>query len=205
MKLFEGDFIQWEQPYKERSFIMTNLEMVEKIREKANVSYEEARNALEACNYDLLDAMVYLEKLGKIKSKDAGYSYTESTYDGGDAMYRDVEMTASGGRTEKKKKGAFIMDELKKLFDKSLKNSFRISKDDRVIVSVPVLVMVILVIGAFWVTVPLLIVGLVFRFRYSFEGQDLGNDTINGTMDKAADYVDDLVEKYKERKNNDEQ
>ena len=184
---------------------MTNLEMVEKIREKANVSYEEARNALEACNYDLLDAMVYLEKLGKIKPKDAGYSYTESTYDGGDAMYRDVEMTASGGRTEKKKKGAFIMDELKKLFDKSLKNSFRISKDDRVIVSVPVLVMVILVIGAFWVTVPLLIVGLVFRFRYSFEGQDLGNDTINGTMDKAADYVDDLVEKYKERKNNDEQ
>ena len=73
------------------------------------------------------------------------------------------------------------------------------------IVSVPVLVMVILVIGAFWVTVPLLIVGLVFRFRYSFEGQDLGNDTINVTMDKAADYVDDLVEKYKERKNNDEQ
>ena len=183
---------------------MTNLEMVEKIRDKANVSYEEARNALEACNYDLLDAMVYLEKLGKIKTGNTGYSYTETTYEDGDATYRDVEMTASGGRTGKKKKGAFFMDELKKLLDKSLKNSFRISKDDRMIVSVPVLVLVILVICAFWVTIPLLVVGLVFHFRYSFEGQELGTDTINSTMDKAADYVDDLVEKYKDRKNNNE-
>ena len=38
-------------------FIMERLEKVEKIREKTGVSYEEAKNALEACEYDVLDAL----------------------------------------------------------------------------------------------------------------------------------------------------
>ena len=49
---------------------MDQLEKVEKIREKTGVSYEDAKSALEACNYDLLDAIVYLEKLGKIKAPE---------------------------------------------------------------------------------------------------------------------------------------
>ena len=44
---------------------MEQLEKVEKLRERANVTYEEAKEALEASNWDLLDAMVYLEKNGK--------------------------------------------------------------------------------------------------------------------------------------------
>ena len=47
---------------------MEQLEKVEKLRERANVSYEEAKEALEASDWDLLDAMVYLEKKGKVKS-----------------------------------------------------------------------------------------------------------------------------------------
>ena len=41
---------------------MTRLEMVEKIREKTGVTYEEAREALEKANWDMLDAIVSLEK-----------------------------------------------------------------------------------------------------------------------------------------------
>lgn len=40
---------------------MEQLEKVEKLRARANVTYEEAKEALEASNWDLLDAMVYLE------------------------------------------------------------------------------------------------------------------------------------------------
>ena len=46
---------------------MEQLEKVEKLRERADVSYEEAKEALEACDWDLLDAMVWLEKRGKVK------------------------------------------------------------------------------------------------------------------------------------------
>ena len=45
---------------------MDNLEKVEKLREKTGVSYEEAKAALEATNYDVLDAIIYLEKNGKV-------------------------------------------------------------------------------------------------------------------------------------------
>ena len=46
---------------------MNQLERVEKIREKTGVTYEEAKEALEAAGGDVLDAIVYLENQGKIK------------------------------------------------------------------------------------------------------------------------------------------
>ena len=49
---------------------MDNFEKVEKLREKAGVSYEEAKAALEQCNYDLLDAMISLEKQGKVQNRE---------------------------------------------------------------------------------------------------------------------------------------
>ena len=44
---------------------MDNFEKVEKLRERASVSYEEAKAALEESGWDILDAMVLLEKQGK--------------------------------------------------------------------------------------------------------------------------------------------
>ena len=46
---------------------MEMMEKVERLREKANVSYEEAKDALEQANGDLLDAIVLLERQGKVK------------------------------------------------------------------------------------------------------------------------------------------
>ena len=39
---------------------MEDWKKVEELRVKANVSYEDARQAMEACNFDMLDAMSYL-------------------------------------------------------------------------------------------------------------------------------------------------
>ena len=47
---------------------MEMIEKVERLREKANVSYEEAKEALEQSGGDLLDAIVLLERQGKSKS-----------------------------------------------------------------------------------------------------------------------------------------
>lgn len=46
---------------------MTHYEMVEKLREKADVTYEEAKSALELTDWDLLDAMLLLERRGQTK------------------------------------------------------------------------------------------------------------------------------------------
>ena len=48
---------------------MATIEQVEKLLQYADVSYEEARDALDICNGSLLDAIVFLERQGKVPSK----------------------------------------------------------------------------------------------------------------------------------------
>ena len=46
---------------------MDNLKKVEKLMERADVSYEEAKAVLEECGWDVLEAVVKLESQGKLK------------------------------------------------------------------------------------------------------------------------------------------
>ena len=48
---------------------MEDLKLVEKLKDKANISYEEAKEILEANNWDILDAIIYLEENQK-KNKE---------------------------------------------------------------------------------------------------------------------------------------
>jgi hypothetical protein len=45
----------------------TNLELVDLLRSRANVSYEDAKAALEACDYDIVEALIQLEKKDQLK------------------------------------------------------------------------------------------------------------------------------------------
>jgi len=45
----------------------SNLELIDLLRERANVSYEDAKAALEACDYDVVEALIKLEKNDRIK------------------------------------------------------------------------------------------------------------------------------------------
>jgi len=45
---------------------MASIEMVEKLRERTGVTYEEAREALDMSQDDMLDALIWLEKNGKV-------------------------------------------------------------------------------------------------------------------------------------------
>ena len=77
--------------------VMDKLEKVEKLREKTGVTYEDAKAALEACDYDMLDAIIYLEKLDKIKKPDvdkytteSSETYTTSEFDKAQEDYRRI-------------------------------------------------------------------------------------------------------------------
>ena len=49
---------------------MDNIEMIEKLREKADVTYDEAKEILESLNWNMLDALIALEKEGKLKKTE---------------------------------------------------------------------------------------------------------------------------------------
>ena len=55
--------IRWQSATsKRRELVMEILEKVELVRERTHVSYERAREALEACDYDVLEAIIAIER-----------------------------------------------------------------------------------------------------------------------------------------------
>ncbi|QGU96198.1 DUF4342 domain-containing protein [Clostridium bovifaecis] len=61
----------------------TKLEQVDLLRERTGVSYNEAKEALEKCDYDLVEAIVYLEKAHNLKTtkKISCNNFTEKCKD----------------------------------------------------------------------------------------------------------------------------
>lgn len=177
--------------------MMDHMEMVEKLRRHANVSYEEAKAALEAANWDMLDAMIELEKRGKVR---AGAAYDTGSGNQG-AQYEAVHATASAKREHTGWKN--FCSGVKSLFTKSCKNSFRVSHNGNEVISVPVLVMILLLIPCFWVVLPVLVVGLFFNCRYSFVGPDFKDDTVNRAMGKATDAAENIKESFTSAANGD--
>ena len=58
-----------------------NIKLIEKLKDKANISYEDAKEALENSDWDILDAVIYLEKKGKVKRPSISAFYTNDSKD----------------------------------------------------------------------------------------------------------------------------
>ena len=67
---------------------MDHYEMVENLRTKANVTYEEAKAALEASDWNMLDALVLLEGEGKVSG---GAEYTAQEKKAGAKLAVELE------------------------------------------------------------------------------------------------------------------
>ena len=162
---------------------MTHYEMAEKLAEKMNVTLEEAKTALEACDWEMLDAALMLEKAHGAAGNGA-YS-----------TRREPEEEPSE-RAKARRYGAMkgLGEFVRSAFNLGNRNRFEVRRGDEVVLEMPVLVLAVLLLFAFWVCVPLLVIGLFAGFRYSFSGQELGRESVNQAMDKAAE----MAEKVKE-------
>jgi len=171
---------------------MVTLEQVEKLRERADVSFEEARDALEQAGGDLLDALILLERQGKTAPPPSG-----GYYSGKENAEADPEQgPCDSGTTRQHTTFGDVMNEigatLAKIFNAGSANYIDAYKDEKVILSCPVIVFVLLLIVAFWVTIPLVFIGLICGWRYKLRGPNLGSDTINDAIKNAENVVEDI-------------
>lgn len=175
---------------------MDNFEKVEKLRERADVSYEEAKEALESSNWDILDAMIYLEKNGKVNGPEESSYRTQA-----ENIKIDIEDKEPKGGV----KSAFkrFGDWCVKWITKGNNNSFCVERHDKEVLRMPITLLVILILcsasTAFWV----LLICLFFNFRYRFDGPDIRvvDVDINQTMDKAAETVENIKNEFSGAKN----
>jgi hypothetical protein len=91
--------LQFDHIKKQEVLDMVTIEQVTKLREYADISFEEAKAALEETNGDILEAIVNLEKKGKINAPKGGGNY--STASEGDKTQQDAAGTGAKQQPEK--------------------------------------------------------------------------------------------------------
>lgn len=144
---------------------MITLEQIDELRKRANVSFEDAREALEKCNGDLVEALVYLEKNGKIKSTN-----------------------------ESGEKGS-LWEKFKAIVDKGNNTRFIIRKKDKTIVNLSVTVALIFAVLTFYISVIGLLAALIAGYRFKFLKQNGEDMKVNETLDKMHDNIDSMKKK----------
>ena len=165
---------------------MTNLEMVELLRDKAGISYEEAKEVLEQSNWDPLEAVLLLEKQGRTPPGGKRYST------------KDVHEEPRPRAREEHRGAKYAVNQLGQIIGKLVRtgnaNQFVIARSDRELLSLPVTAFAVILLFTFWFSLVALAVGLFCGLRYSFRGPNLGKQSINDAMDRAADMAESVRE-----------
>ena len=184
------------------------VEMVERLREKAPVSYAQAKEALEYSEGNLLDALIYLEEKGAIpQAEGTRWSGREEKESQPTAAELVVQETPEPGKKKKhrsplgvvvvwpkgeKRRGRSLRELLSRLYRVLVDNELEVWRRDEPVTSLPLLILLILFVFAFYVTIPLLLIGLFFGFRYRFSGPELERDSINDVMENVASTAADM-------------
>ncbi|MEG1239820.1 MAG: ubiquitin [Oscillospiraceae bacterium] len=174
------------------------LEQVEKLRSVADVTYEEAKTALEETGGDLLSAVIRLEQAGKTRTTSGGFYSTKAGAGDPQAPTAQPLPAVKVKVKHKTKDGQTASDIFREIFDAawnvlrhSTINQLEIWRHGTLMVSVPVLLVVVLLLF-FWVSLPAAILGLFCGCRYRFSGPDLGRESVNEVMDTVADKAEEF-------------
>jgi hypothetical protein len=160
---------------------MITIEQVEKLRKYTGVTYAQAKEALESTDGDILEAVILLEKQQKIQPQSTTETKAEEKSKGDDVSgkkTKDSEVNETF-----KDLGRFLKD----LLHKGNTNHFDVIKDKKVVMMVPMTLFVLLILFAFWVMLPLLVIGLFFGYGYRFSGSDLEKTQVNEAVEKVSD------------------
>ncbi len=87
---------------------MENIEKIDAVRERMDVSYEEAKQALEATNWDVIEAIIKIEQ---------------------DEKSRKEEVFVRGSE---------LVEKVKEIVRKGNINRLKVKQDDKILVEIPV-------------------------------------------------------------------
>lgn len=175
---------------------MDKFELINKLMDKANISYEEARDILEQFNWDLLEAVVFLENRGDIckPSMDSNYKTREH--------FEDENTNKSS-----KNQDEGVMEFLLRWIEIGNINNLIVKKNKKLIFKLPLTVIVLLAVFIFWVVIPAFIIGLFFDVTYSLEGPSIKSEKVNDIFNKMSYGVNkfkkDIKKGYENDKNSD--
>ena len=90
---------------------------------------------------------------------------------------------------------AKFIDWCANVLKKTWEIKFKIRKNDEEKFSMPLLLLIVLMF-AFWITIPLLIIGMFCGYKYRFEGMETVSVNLNDLSDRASLEIEALKRKY---------
>ena len=173
---------------------MERDEMIKKLMEKDHVTYEEAQEVLERCNWDLLDSIIYLERSGKVENNDTTtiIEVKEEDQKKGDNNKKNNESYGGIGEVIGR-----IFKGLGKVIAKGNKNYFEIKKEKEKPIRISLTISILLLVFFMPPTVLLLIIGLFCGYKYSIGGLNMKCDGVNDVFEKVSESADTIKKDFK--------
>ena len=162
-----------------------NFELVEKLVNTFGVSYEKAKEALEASNWDAVDAAIYLEKDKNGASQEQPQENVNRNPKGSFNIPVD-EMKEAGSNF------------FKSCWDFLSLNTFVVKKNSgEVFLDIPIWLAALLLCAFFWPVVLIMVLVFIMGYRFSFSGPQMGKKNVKNTMDQVENAAEEFVEKVK--------
>ncbi|WP_455819734.1 DUF4342 domain-containing protein [Clostridium butyricum] len=173
---------------------MEKNEMVEILISKVNVSREEAQEALEKYDWDLLQAIIYLENQGKVENNEENKLVKVKV---------ESQEESKNEKTEEKHVGigelvGRIFKFIGKVIKKGNENYFEIRKENEKTIKIPITVSILLLIFLSVPTVALLIIGLFCGYKYSISSPNFKSEAVNEVFEKVSKSADNIKKDFKE-------
>ena len=176
---------------------MERNEMIEILMGKVNVSKEEATEALENCDWDLLDAIIYLEIKGKVENNETTTIIEVQSED-------QKEEKKKGNKNHDEKCGGIgeivgrVFRFIGKVLKKGNENYFEIRKENEKTIRISLTISVLLLIFLFIPSAILLVVGLFCGYKDSVVGPHINYEGVNDIFEKVSESADTIKKDFKE-------
>ena len=184
---------------------MDRFELVEKLVKSTGVGYEDAKAALEACGWDLLDAAVWLEKNGKIENKSNHFTTNpeqqqeQQKQQEEERMKEERRKTSTGSTAGSSSSGNRIFHTiLTKARQIIMDNELVICKNSgEIFLEIPIWLAIVLLIVAFWPFLIVLVLVFILGFRFRLHGPDLGSEKVNRILSRAENAAGEFIDRMK--------
>ncbi len=174
---------------------MTRLEMVEKIKDKTGVTYDTARETLEQSNWDMLDAIVRLEraKMEADAPKESNEAPSAATEE--EPKKTKTRRQSSG---EVGDKVAVAVRWIGNLISKGEQSHVEVYRKDDKLLSLSLTSAVLLMLLSWWIPLLLVVIGLFTGYKFKFSGGAAASRIVNRAAEKASGKAEEFKQKFSE-------
>ena len=177
---------------------MDIMEKVELLREKANITYEEAKMVLDEADGDLLNAMILLESRGKIKKPETEVTLFSGEEASGKTAEKAGGKTASESKTAENRKtceAGKVQRTMRKIINVLKNNFFNISRKGELLFQMPAWAFALILLFFWEPVIPIMLIALFFDVRYQFTGKD-DMSGANHFMDKVGSMAEEMSSEF---------